>query len=92
MSGQIYLNLAEDGRILSAAIDTGVGFPCGYAEVDTLPDGDISDYRLVDGEYIYDPIPCQTQTGLSDVEKLKIRLDASEAATLALMGIIMGGM
>ena len=25
--------------------------------MDVLPDGDISDYRYVAGEYVYDPLP-----------------------------------
>ena len=25
--------------------------------VDVLPDGDISDYKYIDGEYVYDPLP-----------------------------------
>ena len=49
------LNLADDGRILSATFEK-------YASVDailvdTLPEGDISDYRYVDGAYVYDPLP-----------------------------------
>ena len=49
------LNLSEDNRILSACICLE-GFE--YTNiVDTLPDGDVSDYRYVDGEYVYDPLP-----------------------------------
>lgn len=49
------LNLAENGRILSATYEK-------YASnntvlVDSLPDGDIYDYLYVDGEYIYEPMP-----------------------------------
>ena len=49
------LNLAEDNRILSATYDK-------YAApldpiVDELPDGDITDYRYENAEYIYDPLP-----------------------------------
>ena len=45
----------ETGRILSATYSK-------YASkdmviVDTLPEGDISDYIYSNGEYIYDPIP-----------------------------------
>ena len=25
--------------------------------VETLPDGDISDYKYIDGEYVHDPLP-----------------------------------
>ena len=49
------LNLDTDNRILSAC----VCLECfEYTNiVDTLPDGDVSDYRYVDGEYVYDPLP-----------------------------------
>ena len=48
------LNLAEDGRVLSAC----VVLPNGTYEVtaDHLPEGDVTAYRYVDGVYIYDPI------------------------------------
>lgn len=49
------LNLDKDGRILSACICLEV---FEYTNiVDTLPEGDISNYRYVDGEYVYDPLP-----------------------------------
>lgn len=49
------LSLAADSRILSACV-------CLQGQtyeniVDTLPDGDVSDYRFIDGEYIYDLLP-----------------------------------
>lgn len=52
------LNLdKETGRILSACIV----LPNGYYEtmviVDTLPDGDVYDYRYESGAYVYDPLP-----------------------------------
>lgn len=49
------LNLAEDGRILSATFEE-------YADangvvVDTLPEGNLSDYKYINKEYIYNPLP-----------------------------------
>ena len=44
------LNLAEDSRILSATF-------LKYAGPGAVPEGNLSDYRFVDGVYIYDPIP-----------------------------------
>ena len=49
------LNLDSDGRILSATYET-------YAApsmplVEALPDGDITDYKYIDGSYVYDPLP-----------------------------------
>ena len=55
------LNLGEDGRILSATKDQ-YGAE-GQPRVETLPTGetaeekDISNYRYVDGQYKYDPLP-----------------------------------
>ena len=49
------LNLAPDNRILSA---TFAEFAApDQPIVDSLPDGDITDYLFIDGEYVYDPLP-----------------------------------
>lgn len=59
---QLYaLNLGDDGRVLSATEDK-YGAE-GQPRVATLPSGetpeenDISNYRYVDGEFVYDPLP-----------------------------------
>lgn len=49
------LNLDEDGRILSATYES-YAVP-GMPIVDTLPDGDITDYKYINGSYVYDPLP-----------------------------------
>ena len=49
------LNLAEDGHVLSATYPQYA--PADATIVETLPDGDISDYLYVNGEYVYDPLP-----------------------------------
>ena len=51
------LNLAEDKRILSACLVLPNGNYDGMPIVDTLPDGDITDYRYVKKKYVYDPLP-----------------------------------
>lgn len=51
------LNLDMDNRILSAWIVLGIGNYDGMPKVDTLPDGDITDYLYVDGVYVYEPLP-----------------------------------
>ena len=48
------LNLAEDGRVLSA---TDPKYAPNAVTVVTLPDGDIYEYRLVDGVFVHDPLP-----------------------------------
>lgn len=53
---QLYaLNLAEDGRILSATEDK-YGAE-GQPRVATLPEDDIYNYKYIDGEFVYDPLP-----------------------------------
>jgi hypothetical protein len=49
------LNLAEDGRILSATYEEYA--PEDAVLVNELPEGDISDYLYVDGKYVHDPLP-----------------------------------
>ena len=49
------INLNDDNRVLRATIS-------GHADaesiiVDNLPDGNLPDYKYVDGEYVYDPLP-----------------------------------
>ena len=50
------LNLGEDGRILSAWVVLPNGNYDGMPIVNELPEGNVADYRYVDGEYIYDPL------------------------------------
>lgn len=49
------INLADDGRILS--VTHAKYAPIGTVLVDELPEGNVADYRYVNGEYVYDPIP-----------------------------------
>lgn len=49
------LNLDTDGRILSACVCLE-GFEYDN-KVETLPDGDITDYKYIDGVYVYEPLP-----------------------------------
>ena len=51
------LNLAEDGRILSATYEEYATI--GAIIVESFPEGDLSEYRYVNGEYIHDPIPVE---------------------------------
>ena len=49
------LNLDADDRILSATYES-YAVP-GMPIVDTLPDGDITDYKYIDDSYVHDPLP-----------------------------------
>ena len=58
------LNLADDGRILSACVvlgwHEGEDVPKTYNDmpvVEVLPDGDVTDYRYANGAYVHDPKP-----------------------------------
>lgn len=50
------LNLSEDNRILSAWVMMEGQNYDDMPIVNKLPDGDIADYKYVDGEYVYDPL------------------------------------
>ena len=49
------LNLDTDSRILSACVCLE-GFEYDNI-VETLPEGNITDYKYVDGRYVYEPLP-----------------------------------
>lgn len=49
------LNIDTDNRILSACVCLD-GFEYENI-VDELPNGDIIDYKYINGEYVYDPLP-----------------------------------
>ena len=53
------LNLAEDGRVLSATYPQYA--PEDAVVVDALPEGDIYEYRYVDGGFVHDPLPVPEQ-------------------------------
>lgn len=77
------LHLADDGRILSATYEKYARE--GQPIVSTLPDGDISDYLYVNGEYVYSPMPEQEEPEIQPTQEerisaLEARLAAYEAA------------
>ena len=49
------LNLDTDGRILSATYEEYAADSAVL--VNEIPDGDISDYLYIDGEYVHNPLP-----------------------------------
>ena len=55
MKEKYALNLAEDGRVLSATFEKYA--PDGSVLVDELPEGNLDDYRWQDGTVVYDPLP-----------------------------------
>lgn len=72
------LNLEkETGRILSAWKVLPDGNYDGMPIVEELPDGDITEYLYIDGQYIHDPLPEPEQP--EPVEELTVwdELDAA---------------
>lgn len=65
------LNLAEDGRVLSVTFEEYA--PGDALIVEALPEGDVSDYRYVDGAFVYDPVP------VASPEEIPTQLDRIEA-------------
>ena len=49
------LNLNEENRILSVTYNEYA--PANQPRVEELPQGDVSDYKYVDGAYVYEPLP-----------------------------------
>ena len=49
------LNLNEENRILSITFDKYA--PENQPRVETLPEGNVADYKYIDGEFVYDPLP-----------------------------------
>ena len=66
------LNLADDGRILSATFEEFA--PADAVLVEELLEGNLADYRYVDGEYVYDPLPV--------IEEERVPTDAERIAEL----------
>ena len=64
------LNLSEDGRILSATYPQYA--PQDAVLVDALPEGNISDYLYINGEFVHDPLPIpeESETGVSQEERI----------------------
>ena len=66
------LNLADDGRILSATYPQYA--PKDAVIVEALPEGNMVDYLYVDGQYVHDPLPTR-----QEVQYLPTQLDRIEA-------------
>lgn len=80
------LNLDSNSRILSVTYDEFA--PEEYPRVETIPEGNVADYKYINNEYVYDPLP---EPDSPDPEPtLKERLEQTEAdiAFIAMMSDI----
>lgn len=67
------LNLGEDNRILSVTFDELA--PAEQPRVETLPDGNVADYKYENGKYVYDPLPKPEETtGPSQLDILEAQV------------------
>lgn len=78
------LNIAEDGRILSATYEQYAA--AEQPLVEALPDGNIADYRYAEGAYVYDPLPEEPQTEPEQTTGERIA-ELEEALDLLLSGV-----
>lgn len=77
------LNISNDGRILSATYAKYA--PENAVRVDKLPEGDISEYLYVDGEFIYAPMPVEPNIEIPsqlDIIEAQITYTAMMTGTL----------
>lgn len=74
------LNLADDKRILSATYEEYAteGMPI----VEALPEGNISDYLYVDGEYVYEPLPEPEPVEQEPTAEEQLRADVDYIAAM----------
>lgn len=78
------LNLAEDGRILSATFPEYA--PEDAVTVDELPDGDLHDYRYEDGALVLDPLPPTDPPEMPETLDARVA-ELEEALELLLSGV-----
>lgn len=78
------LNLADDGRILSVTYEEYA--PVDAVLVDSLPEGDVTDYRYVNGEFIHDPLPVEE---IVEIPTQLDRIEAQVAYNSIMLGTLM---
>ena len=71
------LNLSDDGRILSATFEEFASETATIVEA--LPDGDIYEYRYVNGEFVHEPLPVEGIPVLPTYEERITTLEAENA-------------
>ena len=77
------LNLADDGRILSVTYSKYA--PEDAPRVAELPDGDLYEYRYVNGVFVHDPLPKEEE---EEAEPLEVQVaELREALDLLLSGV-----
>ena len=71
-----FLNLDIDGRILSVGeCIEGIEYA---VVVESFPDGDVGDYKYINGEYVHDPLPTPEETPTVEEDTLSMLVDHEE--------------
>lgn len=78
------LNLDKDKRILSTCVCLD-GFEYENI-VDELPEGDVTNYKYVKGEYVYDPLP-ETDVIPTQLDILEAQVTYTAMMTDTLLGV-----
>ena len=60
------LNLTEDNRVMSVTYDEYAPSEC--PRVKAFPEGNISDYKYINNEFVYDPLPVVIDNSVRIVE------------------------
>ena len=80
------LNLADDGRILSATFDRYGSED--ELRVDVLPEGNLPDYKSIDGIYIYDPLPkVEPEVIVTQLDMIEAQVTYTAMMTDTLLGV-----
>ena len=83
----IALNLSFDNHILSACKVLPKGNYTNMPIVDTLPEGNITDYQYIDNKFVYNPLPKEepvVKPSQSDIIEAQITYTAMMTDTLLL--------
>lgn len=79
------LNLDTDGRILSAGeCIEGIEY---NVVVEAFPDGNVGDYKYINGEYVHDPLPKPEKEPTVEEDTLSMLVDHEERIIMMELGL-----
>lgn len=79
------LNLDTDGRILSVGeCIEGIEY---NVVVEAFPDGNVGDYKYINGEYVHDPLPKPAAEPTAEEDALSMIVDHEYRLTLLELGV-----
>ena len=79
------LNLNEDKRVLSVTFDEFA--PEEQPRVDKLPEGDISEYKYIEGEFVHDPLPVEVVEEVTQLDKIEAQVTYTAMMTDTLLEV-----